>query len=160
MGKKIFLTWLGKIKVIKSLCLSKIIFSILSIEIPEWFLIELKKKFNNFIWDGKNPRIKNAVLCNDYNAVGLKTVNVENYFKAQKISWIKRFLINERTTATQILQSFCQMNLIDFLKCNVDKIHSTEHLPEFYKDILNAWLSFKKEPKSTTDIQNQVIWKN
>ena len=37
------LTWLGKITVLKSLCISKCIYSISSIETPQWFLEDIKK---------------------------------------------------------------------------------------------------------------------
>ena len=59
------LTWIGKITVIKALCISKINFAISSIESPEWFINETKRLLEEFLWNSKPPRVRNKVMYND-----------------------------------------------------------------------------------------------
>ena len=45
------LTWLGKITVIKTLCISKINYAISTFETPEWFLNKNEKSFRRFFME-------------------------------------------------------------------------------------------------------------
>ena len=49
MWKRRNVTWLGKITIIKTLCLSKINFAISSIEMPIWFKEEIKTLFEDYL---------------------------------------------------------------------------------------------------------------
>ena len=44
--------------------------------------------FVNFLWDNKPARVKNRVMCNNYDMGGLQS---------QNINWIKRLLENHST---------------------------------------------------------------
>ena len=43
-----------------------------------------------FIWKGKNSKIKNSTLCNDYENGGLKNVDIFSKVVSLQCSWIKR----------------------------------------------------------------------
>ena len=43
-----------------------------------------------FIWKGKNSKIKNSTLCNDYEYGGLKNVDIFSKVVSLQCSWIKR----------------------------------------------------------------------
>ena len=131
----------------------------MSIPVPEWFLVEMKKCFLDFLWDGKPPRVRNDVICNDYCDGGLRMVNIDNYITAQRIAWTKHFL-NEKTTSHQMLQTFINLKVTDFLNCSMLNPYFTRDIHPFYYDILKAWFSSKDIPKSVKDIQMQVIWYN
>ena len=45
-------------------------------EIPTLTINLLAKIQKKFIWKGKNPKIENSTLCNDYEYGGLKNVNI------------------------------------------------------------------------------------
>ena len=47
-----------------------------------------------FIWKGKNPKIKNSPLCNDYEYGGLKNVDILSKVVSLQCSWIKILFYN------------------------------------------------------------------
>ena len=47
-----------------------------------------------FIRKGKNPKIKNSTLCNDYEYGGLKNVDIFSKVVSLQCSWIKSLFDN------------------------------------------------------------------
>ena len=86
---------LGKITVIKSLMLPQLLylFSVLCIDIPKTFSKKLNKLLFRFIWSNGNDRVKRSILCNQYEEGGLKMVDQFFYTKAQRMVWVKLFLV-------------------------------------------------------------------
>ena len=70
------LTIEGKIVVFKSLAISKLIHLALVTEIPTSTNNLFTKLQMEFIWKGKNPKIKNSTLFNDYENGGLKNIDI------------------------------------------------------------------------------------
>ena len=60
------LTWIGRITVIKTLCISKFNYTISSIETPTWFIEKTETLLKDFLWNNKPPRIKQQVMYNNY----------------------------------------------------------------------------------------------
>ena len=90
---KILLSWsrrnttlVGRILILKSLALSKLVHFFISLPSPpKEFLRELNKKFFRFLWKGKPPPPpKKKELKN--------LVNIEKFEKALKVKWLKRML--------------------------------------------------------------------
>ena len=154
------LTWLGKITVIKTMCISKIIYSITSIEPPHWFIQQIKSIFENFLWSNKPPRVKNNIMYNDYELGGLRMPNMKHFIKAQNINWIKRLLENTQSLPYAYVSSFIKMSLDDYLKSNIGQNGLPSEMPIFYKNILADWFSLKEEPKTASDVQREVLWNN
>ena len=44
----------------------------------------------NFIWQGKNAKIKHSTICNSYEKGGLKYVDLRKKITSIQSSWIKR----------------------------------------------------------------------
>ena len=47
-----------------------------------------------FIWKGKNPKIKNSTICNDYEYGGLKNVDIFAKVVSLQCSQIKKLFDN------------------------------------------------------------------
>lgn len=154
------LTWIGKITIIKTLCLSKINYAISSLEIPNGFIKQVKDMLEQFLWSKKPARIKNRVLYNDYDYGGLRMINLDQYIKAQKINWIKLLLNNKDTVPYSYISAFIDMTLEHYLKCNLNASWLPKKLHKFYKDVLSEWFSLKQEPTLVDDIQREVLWNN
>ena len=154
------LTWLGKITVIKTLCISKIIYAITSIEAPEWFIENVKAMLENFLWDNKPPRVKNQVMYNDYDMGGLRMPNLYHFIQSQNVNWIKRLLANQSTLPFNYISTFIHMPLEHYLKCNPDPNDLPRNLPTFYKLILSSWFALKQEPSTIANVQREIIWNN
>ena len=86
-------TLVGRILIIKSLALSKLVHFFISLPSPpKDFVRELNKKFFRFLWKGKPPKIKRTTLELDFNEGGLRMVNVERFEKTMKVKWLNRML--------------------------------------------------------------------
>ena len=154
------LTWIGKITVIKSLCIPKLNFSISSMEAPNWFINEVQSLLNNFIWSGKPPRVKNSVLCNDYEHGGLRMTNLEWFIDAQLLSWVNKIMNDADSLPANYIQSFLDMPLKLYLKCRINDNEIPKSLPTFYQNVLQRWFRAMVQPKSGVDVQREVLWKN
>ena len=87
------LTLMGKITVIKSFALPKLIYVLSSLQSPPADTIKrIETIMYKFIWDGKPDKIKREILIQDYGKGGLKMIDIKTFIKALKISWIKRII--------------------------------------------------------------------
>ena len=87
------LTLLGKILVIKSLAFPILTYNLSTLPIPcSRVLKEIKTLLFQFLWDNKNDKVKRTVIVNDYIDGGLKMVDIDCFVKANKISWIFRYI--------------------------------------------------------------------
>ena len=88
------LTIEGRIVVFKSLAISKLIHLALVTEIPTSTINMLTKIQMEFIWKGKNPKIKTSTLCNGYENGGLKNVDIFSKVGSWQCSQIKILFSN------------------------------------------------------------------
>ena len=103
------LTPFGRITVIKSLVISKITHLLMNLPDPEEsFLKELNKLLYNFLWNGKNDKIRRSGVCQAYEVGGLKMVDIKSFLSAFKISWLKRIL-HDDGKLSKILQAMCPL---------------------------------------------------
>ena len=92
-GKNRILTIMGKIQVIKSLAIPKLVHLLMSLPSPTPDRINrLNKIFYTFIWDRNPDKIFTSVLIEDYSAGGLKMTHIGVFDKALKATWINRIL--------------------------------------------------------------------
>ena len=101
------LTPFGKITVIKTLAMSKLIhlFSNLP-DPPSGFLNELSRSFYDFLWDGKKSKLSKTYVCGSYREGGIRMLDVHSFLSALKMGWMKR-----------VMQSDSQFKRILFLSC-------------------------------------------
>ena len=65
---------------------------------PDWKIIKmLKQKTFEFIWGNKRDKVKREVIIQQYDKGGLKMLDIEDYIKSIKISWIKRLKTETNT---------------------------------------------------------------
>ena len=72
-------------------------------ETPNWFITRTENLLNNFLWNGKPPRVKQKVMYNDYDRGGLRMTNFSHFIQAQKVNWIQRLLNNKETIPYEYL---------------------------------------------------------
>ena len=82
------LTIEGEVLVFKSLAVSKIIHLSLITTLPHAIINQLNNIKGNFIWNGKNPKIKHSTLSNSCEDGGLKDVDVFTKVISLQCSWI------------------------------------------------------------------------
>ena len=85
------LTLVGKITIIKTLLISKIIHILLSLPKPsEEYFIRMENVFKKFLWQDKPPKFKLSILENLIANGGLQFPNIRKIDMTMKASWIKR----------------------------------------------------------------------
>ena len=92
------MTPIGKIAVIKTFALPKLIFPLTLLKLPdEQTIKEINNRMFKFIWDGKPDKIKRNLIIQDYAKGGLKMVDIYSYINSLKTKWIKRIIDNNNT---------------------------------------------------------------
>ena len=88
------LSLLGKITVLKSLIVSKLVYILSPLPTNCHVLKEMSKSFFHFLWSGKGDKIKRNVMIGDYSDGGLKMIDLESFTgnKALKSTWVKKYL--------------------------------------------------------------------
>ena len=87
------LTLMGKVTVIKTFALPKLIYALSSLPPPSKFVLnQIEKRMYAFIWENKHEKVKRSTLTQEYEMGGIKMVDTEKFYTIAKISWIKRIL--------------------------------------------------------------------
>ena len=89
--KKHKMSIIGKITVIKTFALPKLIFPLTVLETPNInFINSIKNKMFEFLWEGKPDKIKRKTIIQNIENGGLKMIDIELFINSLKASWVKR----------------------------------------------------------------------
>ena len=93
------LTLHGKITVIKTFALPKIIYALSSLQNPPKYVKKyIEEQMYTFLWEGKPEKVKRKTLAQNYDKGGLKMIDIDKCMQTQKITLIKRMLDPNNTT--------------------------------------------------------------
>ena len=134
----------GKITVINSLVIPKILYVASVIPIPAQFIYNIEKKLANFIWSGRKPKIKNSTLIAAIEDGGLNLVGLHSKIKATYIMWIQRCLKGSvHPIVSRLLLYYFKFNDSITLFNSRLEICKESDLPTFYQDLYKAWSQIK-----------------
>ena len=132
------LSILGKIQIIKTFAIPKLMFRASVISIPSEIVKEVNSIFYNFIWNGKD-KVKRCALISDIDKGGLKMLDIESMISARRVICLKKFLEDYPSTWKSFLNS-CILpvggSLI--LHCNFDTVKLKTQFPKYYKDCFDT----------------------
>ena len=163
MRKRRNLTLYGKINIVKTLGLSKLIYNASVLVIPEQLIHKINSIICNFIWDGKPVKIKKLTIIGEKYEGGLRTTDFNIINKALKVAWIQR--INSENGASWKINPELALKkhggLTFLINCNYDvNTLQTNHLPPFYLEILKQWQIRKLEKIVQKLKLKKTIWNN
>ena len=169
--KKLFNIWsqrdisvYGKINLVKSLALSKLVFICSVMETPKHFVNEVNKIVLDFIWNHKPPKIKFSTLIKPKKEGGLEMKDFSLFNKALKLNWVKRLCSNSNAPWKYIPKSLlANVGGLELFNCNYDisLLNLNKHLPVFYGEIITFWQDLiASNPKSKNDVLEQICWNN
>ena len=156
------LTLLGKIQIVKSLIIPKVLSKAAMISVSEDLIKEINSLIYRFIWKD-NDKIKRCALINDIEDGGLRMLDIQSMILAQRVMVLKRFMDKENKSSWKIILQYFLFQIGGelILKCNFDTRKLPVYLPVFYKECLDAWSALNESSVlSYEDIVNQVIWNN
>ena len=151
------LTVIGKITVVKSLALPKLVHVFASLpEPPEKLLSQLRSMFERFIWGDKTAKVNRNLLSQDLSDGGLKMTNIKMKIHSLKIAWIKRLTCKEGDW--QILfYTEHDSNIWELDKRSLQQYSKLIHNP-FWKEVCRDWAECVDEPQTASEILATPLW--
>ena len=162
------LTLLGKILIIKTLALPKIVYTATMLPVPQFVTKSLNKMLYSFIW-GKRDKIKRLVMINKYENGGLNMIDIESHLSAIKAAWIPRIYCNYDNrdeiwkTLPKLYIDKATLGHIDNMNfTKIDHITFLSNIPDFYKEVILGFCKskLKNEILTKNDLFNSFIWGN
>ena len=156
------LTIYGKICIIKSLALPKLVhlFSALP-NPPDEMIQRLEKTCFQFIWNNKNEKIKRTTMQNSYENGGCKVPNIKYFCMAQKLTWVKKILDDNNWSSWKtLLISETEKYGGNYIWLTRNKkAVFYKHLNPFWKDVYDSWTALTK-PEDLEDPLSQLLFHN
>ena len=153
------LSLLGKIQIVKTFAVPKIMYRALVIPLSKELIKEANSIIYGFIWNGKD-NVKRHALKSDIKNGGLRMLDIESMIKAKRVMCLKKFLLDHPSWWKIILGKILSSVGGRFLLyCNFDTAKLKISLPAYYKECLDAWFELNRiTPSSTHEVINEIIW--
>jgi hypothetical protein len=137
------LTPLGRVAVLKSLILSKLIYLWMLLPNPPDNTVNLiQKSVFKFVWNCKNDKIARKTSTKNVADGGIGIPNVKNYIHALKLMWIRK-LVHSKHKWTEIIK------LVNKKILCIEKIgnclNDGRKVNVFWRDVFNAYEVFGKK---------------
>ena len=154
------LTPIGRICIIKTLLLSKLVHFFIALPDPSIkYIKELERMFFKFIWGNTNDKIKRTKLVQKQSKDGLNMVDIELFIKSMKLTWLKRLATSHADWTQLAKQQLPEIELL--LTYGSGKLQQlrSDLSNRFYIDIIDALIKFNREYKPCyEEIISEKIW--
>jgi len=144
--KKRQLTIFGKVTIIKTIIMSKLVYNFSLLSTPDGIEAMIDKLLYKFIWNNKE-RIKRNTLIAEVEDGGISMVDTMSKNMSTKASWVKRLL--EGGSWCDVFKWYLNLNNVDLdylIKMNVKKQNECDmykQLPQFYREVLLSFNACK-----------------
>ena len=131
------LTLFGSVTIIKSLAISKIVFSVQNTYMPPDITLKIEKVLYSFLWKNRE-RIKKKNLIRKIKNGGINMLDVESFFKSLQCSWITRIVKNSNNLiGNSIIDNFgADKLLLKINNINISYINNI--ISPFYKQVFKS----------------------
>jgi hypothetical protein len=159
MWKRRKLTIGGKIMVVKTFGISQMLYLSAVLKTPEWVLKEMENVVYEFLWSGRQHKVKTKMVIQEYKDGGFKMCDFVSMDKIQKLKWIRRFKDDHNSPWKTVFRSL--MKTIDVDTFVLSPFHKNEipKVSEFWQDVLSILYEIRKPP-SVEELYNEMIWYN
>ncbi|KAL9983202.1 hypothetical protein ACROYT_G005340 [Oculina patagonica] len=148
----------GKVTIIKTLLLPKVVYISSLLPTPENIIKELNQLIYKFLWKGKD-KVTRVSAINNYEEGGIKMVDIESTIKSLRLSWMKRIFSDNSGTWKKYLEYLLTKEGGFYLfNCNYN-IKDLTINSQFYRELLKWWSEFRTENAADTNWKN-LIWNN
>ena len=135
--KKRSLSLIGKITVIKTLTVPKLVYAMKVLPPPSKEIIDRLKLFKSFIWKEGKPRIILSQLEQDISNGGLRLTNISFSNNALKISWIPDVIKGNKSLGYLFLS----------------RVNNS-----FWSNVLKAWILYKTIFEKDINVRTYPLW--
>ena len=137
-------TPIGRVVVLKSLILSKLIYLwILLPNPPDDFLKDVQRRCFEFVWDGKRDKIKRSNAIHPIRGGGINIPDIKAYIRALKVKWLSKLTEDSPPKWSAICLNQCPeiRRFKDFgSEFLVDKFRNP-----FWKDVYESYYSLDRK---------------
>ena len=148
----------GKVMIIKSLIIPKLVYISSLLPTPKEIIQELNQLLYKFLWKGTDKVIRLSAI-NEYENGGLKMINLESMIQSLRLAWIKRiFGANDGTWKSYLRHLLYRCGGLFLFHCNYD-VKDIPITSQFYSELLKWWSDFREEFDSEREQQN-IVWNN
>ena len=160
----------GRNLIVKTLLASQLSYIAPVVDLPERVVKKLNTMFFKFIWNRVEAVKRNTIIA-DYERGGINIFQVEMFFNALKMSWIKKlnnsssacwkniplYYVNKFGMGMNVFNCNCSFNQINTVCKNV-----IDTFPVFYNNMFKVWFNTKctSNKADISDYFNQIIWNN
>ena len=150
-AKRLFNIWskrcstpLGRVAVLKSLILSKLIFLwMLLPNPPDTIIHQLQKMSIEFVWDNKRDKIKRNVSIHPVEEGGINIPYIKAYIYSLKLTWLSKLFPCKNHKWMKLLTYACpDINLATFFGAEYLKRKKAN---PFWRDVFNAYIAFHEK---------------
>ena len=159
--KRRHITPLGKITVIKSLLLSKLVHLLTALPNPtQKYIKTIEGMLYSFLWKNRPDRIKRAKIIQKYEFDGLQMIDLTSFIHGLKLSWVKRLAHSTAVwkTLAEVEQIDCT-RLLTYGTIQLEKLLRTEIKNTFWSEVVKALKHFNElielEPEN---ILTEPLW--
>ena len=140
------ITPFGKIIVIKTLALSKIVHILISLPSPSTALLnELNKIFFEFLWNGKPDPIKRSIAKLKLEKGGLGMIDIKIFDKALKMTWLRKLAITQASWKRLIDIKYPFIKNVKYFGDKYEEIILNRLKNPFWIQVLNYFYDFNKK---------------
>ncbi len=157
----------GKVIVVNALVMSKLVYVMNVLDVPERVMKDVERLVSEFLWGGRGVRIAREVLENEHEDGGLKLINLERKKKALRVKMMVRYLKNR---GDHVWKVFLREAIHKCGGCGESGVYMElkkgmlNGVTEFYKEVLGAWGEFVKcvkyECKNVKQVWEQPVFLN
>ena len=135
------LTPLGRIAILKSVILSKLVHLWLLLPNPPHnFINTLQKSIFQFVWNNKNDKISRKTSVKSINEGGIEIPDIKNFIKALKLSWLRKLILYNHKWK-HILLTKMNLDVLEKVGYAIAKFVSVN---KFGTDVFVAYMDFGK----------------
>ena len=166
-SRKLSLT--GRILLAKTFGISQFIYIASSSNSSHMYIKAINKLLFNFVWKGKRDKIKRTTMMAERQDGGLNMPDFSIKDKAIKVSMLSK-IIQPGNEKWKILPRY-YLNMygpnylvLTFNFPHPDRLPTELKIPQFYKQLIQAWYCSKKlpscRPNDSRSIRESLIWGN
>ena len=155
------LSLIGKIQIIKTFGISKLLFITTMKNTPIHIIKAANVIMYNFLWNG-TEKVKRLTMISDITNGGLKMPHLESIIQTEKAMWIKRYSNDNYHPWKEFVEYSLKKSggLDGFNRKLSNSFIVNSDMSEFNKEMFLAWNKTQKYPCTEKEIGNQLIWCN
>lgn len=158
------LTLFGKVCIIKTLAIPKILHSLTNTRIPTDIACKINRLVYSFIWN-KTERIKRNTLIGDIQEGGIGMIDIDSFVSAIQASWQSKIKNCKGGSWLHLANYYLNMfgNVSECMNfTNVTQFPELCKIPEFYQQVICSTNKLKcsKPPSNKSEILCNYLWGN